>query len=109
MQMALFYSEKNELLENVLGKDYEGRIELVTVEAGEERINIKALAENTERMNKLVLDVLKEPTAYFWPFSSGQYSRFAFLARLYWFMGGGRHFLDSDRLKNLIARSQIVW
>lgn len=24
-------------------------------------------------------------------------------------MGGGRHFLDSDRLKNLIARSQIVW
>ena len=87
MQMAFFENGDSDLLEDILGKDYETRVGLAGVETGDERIDVKALKDNSSTMKMPLLDALKETTAYFWPFSSGHYSRFAFLSRLYWFMG----------------------
>ena len=109
MQMAFFENGDSDLLEDILGKDYETRVGLAGVETGDERIDVKALKDNSSTMKMPLLDALKETTAYFWPFSSGQYSRFAFLARLYWFMGGWERFQESDKTKGLRDRSILLW
>ncbi len=108
MQMAFFDSGKT-VLQDILGANYETRIKLLSVETGGVQPDIQTLKEKPTKMNMLILDALTDPAAYFWPFSSGQYSRFAFLARLYWFMGGDESFLGGDRMETLRARSRILW
>lgn len=108
MQMAFFDSGKT-VLQDILGANYETRIKLLSVETGGVQPDIQTLKEKPTKMNMLIMDALTDPAAYFWPFSSGQYSRFAFLARLYWFMGGDESFLGGDRMETLRARSRILW
>lgn len=109
MQMAFLFSDKKDVLENILGKEYSERINLLSIELSGVQINFKSLEEESDETDSLILSVLEDTTAYFWPFSSGQYSRFTFLARLYWFMGGGDQFMDSERMKRILKKNIIRW
>lgn len=43
-----------------------------------------------------MMGLLKDSLAYLYPFSLGQYSRFIFMARLYWCFEGRKSFADKD-------------
>ena len=102
MQIAFLKSKSEKTVEEILGEDYKSRIEVYEVDGWRSR-SLKELTGDLEWDERLIDELLNSPHAYFRPFSSGQYSRFAFLARLYWYMGGGEKFWKSSNMKNTLG------
>lgn len=43
----------------------------------------------------MISQIVRDPRSYLRPFSSGQYTRFALLARLFWFLAGSKSFSET--------------
>ncbi|MCR5293865.1 MAG: ATP-binding protein [Lachnospiraceae bacterium] len=122
MQIAFLKNIEDKKKKTILGEDYQSRIEAANIEflEADERgvLGIRELINDSEWSETLIQELLESPLAYFRPFSSGQYSRIAFLSRLYWYMGGGEKFWESSNMKKTLAmantayrdyRDQIRW
>lgn len=69
--------------------------------ANDMSFTIKELQEDTERIRKLEEKFLKLPDARLQHFSSGQYAKFSFLAKLYWFIEG--YYKDTNRYSKIFG------
>ena len=101
MQIAFLKSRDDEAIKDILGGDYKTRIEAFEI-GGRKLRKFAELAGDSAWNEELIRELWESPRAYFRPFSSGQYSRFAFLARLYWYMGGGENFWKSPNMRNTL-------
>lgn len=54
----------------------------------EDAFKLQEIENNPEKINRIEEWFVRFPDAQIHYFSSGQYSKFAFLAKLYWFLGG---------------------
>ena len=102
MQIAFLKNKGEEAIKEILGEDYKSRIEAYEVDGWSHR-DLVELTGDLEWSESLIDELLNSPHAYLRPFSSGQYSRFALLARLYWYMGGGEKFWKSSNMKNTLS------
>ncbi len=105
MQLIFLSGYEDACLRKILGEDYRKRLEIVSDEFkydfGIGRLRIENINIDGEWMTSFVRAIVSAPLAYLRPFSSGQFSRFAFLARLYWYMGGGERFCDAENMKTI--------
>lgn len=56
-------------------------------------------AENGRLNLNMISRIVRDPQAYLRPFSSGQYTRFALLSRLFWILEGSRRFRETPFIK----------
>ena len=113
MQLALLHRWDNGkkeafgvILDEVLGKNRSEPIAVCSssLPGGEEILPESSLkGVDLNRLENALLD----PMAYMRPFSSGQYSRFSFLARLAFCLDGGESFFESAAGRELCRRLEI--
>lgn len=101
MQIAFLRSRDDKELQEILGNDYKCRLEVITSFGS--RWQYSELLEESKWDDKLIREFLESPRSHLRPFSSGQYSRFAFLARLHWYLGGSEDFWETPFMKRLIG------
>lgn len=106
MQLAFLKNGREEHIKTILGEDYQSRVEVANIdffgEGGKGCLGIDELTGTSVWDEILIREIIESPLAYLRPFSSGQYSRLAFLARLYWYMGGGEKFWKSPNMKRTV-------
>ena len=93
MQLVFYYCKKGSFKEyfgeNFVAEDLEVSSKFVgELEYGQGTVKLKDLK------GTLLEQVLKDPVAYIRPFSSGQYSKFVLLSRLFWCIKGWEIFPD---------------
>lgn len=104
IQLVFIYMRKD-LVVKCLGRKFLDRMRIHSaIYEGGDRDNDSMLSEaingegkvlNLDMINKIVRD----PESYLRPFSSGQYTRFAMLARLFWFLEGSERFGETPFIK----------
>ena len=113
MQTAFFAGNEKDPLEEIIGKGGFEKIQIDSAEFGRETFTVKALISEAEKGNTSHLEeAITDARAYLRPFSSGQYSRFSFLARLYWCLGGGEAFCHSEvgkKMKGILDAKDEQW
>ena len=104
IQLVFIYMRKD-LVIKCLGRKFTDRMRIHSaIYEGGDRDNDSMLSEAINDEGK-VLDpdminkVVRDPESYLRPFSSGQYTRFAMLARLYWFLEGSGRFGETPFIK----------
>lgn len=99
IQLAFIYL-REDLVTKCLGADFTDRMKVNSINCeGGDRDNDIMLSDVIGNKDKapnpgMIDEIVRDPRSYLRPFSSGQYTRFALLARLYWFLEGSRRFSD---------------
>ena len=104
MQLLFYYSEK-ENLKKYFGDDFSADdLAVRSPELEPKKYDLGGVSDDYENLIKedsvfvrsltgqALETVLKDPLAYIRPFSSGQYSKFALLSKLYWCVKGWKEF-----------------
>lgn len=77
----------------------------------EKEVPLKAFSQNFEELDQTEEDYMKLPDAKITPFSSGQYSKFSFLAKLYWFLEGYERRIKQYRAwgaENVFSEEEVL-
>ena len=104
IQFVFIYLRKD-LVSKCLGADYlkRMRVNSINCEGSNEDYDIMLSdvldIKSMEPHLGMIDEIVHDPQAYLWPFSSGQYTRFALLARLFWFLAGSESFSETPFLK----------
>lgn len=104
IQLVFIYMRKD-LVVKCLGRKFLDRMRIHSaIYEGGDRDNNSMLSKAINDEGKVLdLDminkIVRDPESYLRPFSSGQYTRFAMLARLFWFLEGSGHFGETPFIK----------
>lgn len=98
MQLVFMKCQK-EMVNECLGEDFSSRMMINSYSFVDDLFNNKLvkdfLKDDKEALKKSLL-AYQDGLSYLRPFSSGQYSRFALLARLYWFLKGSHDIMNTS-------------
>ena len=100
IQLVFIYL-RSDLVRKCLGDTFMERMRINSINyEGGDRDNDSMLSDAIDAEHKIIdrnmiSRIVRDPQSYLRPFSSGQYTRFALLARLFWFLEGSKSFSET--------------
>lgn len=100
IQLVFIYLRRD-LVSKCLGDTFMERMRINSIDyEGGDRDNDSMLSDAIDAEHKIIdrnmiSRIVRDPQSYLRPFSSGQYTRFALLARLFWFLEGSKSFSET--------------
>lgn len=111
IQLVFIYL-RSDLVSKCLGDSFMERMRINSINyEGGDRDNDSILsdaidAESGKLNLNMINRIIRDPQAYLRPFSSGQYTRFALLARLFWILEGSGRFRETPFTKIFDDKSE---
>ena len=100
LQLVFIYL-RSDLVSKCLGDTFMERMRINSIDyEGGDRDNDSMLSDAIDAKHRIIdtnmiSQIVRDPRSYLRPFSSGQYTRFALLARLFWFLAGSKSFSET--------------
>ena len=99
----VFICEQEKYIKEKIGKEVIDNLEICCSNIGIfDKIPLIACITGLKNNGQFDFNILRDQRAYIRPFSSGQYSRFVFMSRLYWCFAGNRSFNTNKKTYGML-------